>query len=78
MFDSSHLNITLGIHIFNSQSVCYLYADIKHILTEAQNRWLRPAEICEILRNYQKFQIASEPPNRPISMILVNLTKKWK
>ncbi|KAK7831520.1 calmodulin-binding transcription activator 2 [Quercus suber] len=48
--------------------------NIKHILTEAQNRWLRPAEICEILRNYQKFQIASEPPYRPISMILGSRT----
>ncbi|KAK7841122.1 chorismate synthase 2 [Quercus suber] len=44
----------------------YSMPNIKHILTEAQNRWLRPAEICEILRNYQKFQIASQPPNRPI------------
>ncbi|CAA6665029.1 unnamed protein product [Spirodela intermedia] len=39
--------------------------DIQQILLEAQSRWLRPAEICEILRNYRSFQIAQEPPNRP-------------
>ncbi|KAF3971417.1 hypothetical protein CMV_004986 [Castanea mollissima] len=50
--------------------------DIKHILSEAQTRWLRPAEICEILRNYQKFQIASEPPNRPMSGSLFLFDRK--
>ncbi|XP_068641560.1 calmodulin-binding transcription activator 3-like isoform X2 [Aristolochia californica] len=39
--------------------------DIEQILVEAQNRWLRPAEICEILKNYRKFRIAPEPPNKP-------------
>ncbi|KAK1439490.1 hypothetical protein QVD17_05309 [Tagetes erecta] len=39
--------------------------DIDQILSEAQHRWLRPAEICEILQNYTKFQIATEPGNRP-------------
>ncbi|XP_076893545.1 calmodulin-binding transcription activator 3-like [Bidens hawaiensis] len=39
--------------------------DIEQILSEAQHRWLRPAEICEILRNYTKFRIATEPGNRP-------------
>ncbi|KAL1568053.1 calmodulin-binding transcription activator 1-like isoform X1 [Salvia divinorum] len=39
--------------------------DIEQILLEAQHRWLRPAEICEILQNYKKFCIAPEPPNRP-------------
>lgn len=43
-------------------------ADIKQILLEAQNRWLRPAEICEILRNYEKFHISPEAPNKPVSM----------
>ncbi|XP_042473029.1 calmodulin-binding transcription activator 1-like isoform X2 [Zingiber officinale] len=41
--------------------------DIDQILIEAQHRWLRPAEICEILQNYRKFNIAPEPPNRPPS-----------
>ncbi|CAK9134590.1 unnamed protein product [Ilex paraguariensis] len=39
--------------------------DIEQILLEAQHRWLRPAEICEILQNYTKFRIAPEPANRP-------------
>ncbi|WOG84524.1 hypothetical protein DCAR_0103708 [Daucus carota subsp. sativus] len=39
--------------------------DIEQILSEAQNRWLRPAEICEILRNYNKFRIAPEPAHKP-------------
>ncbi|KAL1540816.1 calmodulin-binding transcription activator 2-like isoform X1 [Salvia divinorum] len=41
------------------------HLDIQQILLEAQHRWLRPAEICEILQNYKKFRIAPEPPNRP-------------
>ncbi|EPS74412.1 calmodulin-binding protein, partial [Genlisea aurea] len=40
---------------------------IHRILLEAQNRWLRPAEISRILENFQNFQIAREPPNRPPS-----------
>ena len=38
------------------------------MLQEAQKRWLRPTEICEILSNYKLFSIAAEPPNRPMSM----------
>ncbi|KAL1165157.1 hypothetical protein V6Z11_A06G113100 [Gossypium hirsutum] len=45
--------------------------DIEQILLEAQHRWLRPAEICEILRNYKKFHITSEPPTRPPSYVLL-------
>ncbi|URE33972.1 leucine rich repeat domain containing protein [Musa troglodytarum] len=41
--------------------------DIEQILVEAQHRWLRPAEICEVLQNYRKFRIAPEPPRRPQS-----------
>ncbi|KAK3020968.1 hypothetical protein RJ639_046955 [Escallonia herrerae] len=51
----------------------YLTADIEQILLEAQHRWLRPAEICEILRNYQKFRIAPEPANRPPSRFFFSL-----
>ncbi|KAL0454387.1 UNVERIFIED_CONTAM: Calmodulin-binding transcription activator 2 [Sesamum latifolium] len=43
-----------------------LHKDIKQILLEAQHRWLRPAEICEILRNYEKFHISPEAPNKPV------------
>ncbi|GMN58021.1 hypothetical protein TIFTF001_027105 [Ficus carica] len=39
--------------------------NLGQILEEAQNRWLRPNEIYEILRNYQKFRLAPEPPVRP-------------
>ncbi|KAL3538637.1 hypothetical protein ACH5RR_002003 [Cinchona calisaya] len=42
-------------------------SDINQILSEVQHRWLRPAEICEILRNYQKFYITPEPPHKPVS-----------
>ncbi|XP_075478494.1 calmodulin-binding transcription activator 2-like isoform X2 [Primulina tabacum] len=41
--------------------------DINQILSEAQHRWLRPAEICEILSNYQKFRVSPEAPNNPVS-----------
>lgn len=50
--------------------------DIEQILLEAQHRWLRPAEICEILRNYKKFQIAPEPPNMPGSGALFLFDRK--
>ncbi|KFK32838.1 hypothetical protein AALP_AA6G293500 [Arabis alpina] len=41
--------------------------DVEQILSEARNRWLRPPEICEILQNYQRFQISTEPPTTPSS-----------
>ncbi|CAN8287748.1 unnamed protein product [Cochlearia groenlandica] len=41
--------------------------DVGQILTEARNRWLRPPEICEILQNYQRFHISTEPPTTPSS-----------
>ncbi|KFK28113.1 hypothetical protein AALP_AA8G474400 [Arabis alpina] len=50
--------------------------DIQQLLSEAQHRWLRPAEICEILRNHQKFHISSEPPNRPSSGSLFLFDRK--
>ncbi|PQQ00134.1 calmodulin-binding transcription activator 2-like [Prunus yedoensis var. nudiflora] len=39
--------------------------DLAQILQEAKERWLRPAEICEILRNYQSFELTADPPVRP-------------
>lgn len=54
----------------------YILADIEQLLIEAKHRWLRPAEICEILRNYSKFRITSEPPDRPSSMIFTIITKE--
>ncbi|XP_015886299.3 calmodulin-binding transcription activator 2 isoform X1 [Ziziphus jujuba] len=50
--------------------------DIQQLSVEAQHRWLRPAEICEILRNYQKFRITSEPPTRPPSGSLFLFDRK--
>ncbi|KAL2521544.1 Calmodulin-binding transcription activator 3 [Forsythia ovata] len=50
--------------------------DIEQILLEAQHRWLRPAEICEILRNYKKFCLSPEPPNRPTSGSLFLFDRK--
>ncbi|KAJ8493544.1 hypothetical protein OPV22_015265 [Ensete ventricosum] len=50
--------------------------DIEQILLEAQHRWLRPAEICEILRDYRKFRIAPEPPNKPPSGSLFLFDRK--
>ncbi|CAN4107976.1 unnamed protein product [Withania somnifera] len=41
--------------------------DITQILSEVQHRWLRPAEICEILRDYRKFHLTLEAPYRPVS-----------
>lgn len=39
--------------------------NLEQILQEAQHRWLRPAEICEVLRNHEKFHLTPEPPVRP-------------
>ncbi|XP_035818541.1 calmodulin-binding transcription activator 3 isoform X3 [Zea mays] len=50
--------------------------DISQILQEAQNRWLRPTEICEILSNYKLFSIAAEPPNMPRSGSLFLFDRK--
>lgn len=50
--------------------------DIEQLLIEAKHRWLRPAEICEILRNYSKFRITSEPPDRPSSGSLFLFDRK--
>uniref|UniRef100_A0A0D9VQK3 CG-1 domain-containing protein n=1 Tax=Leersia perrieri TaxID=77586 RepID=A0A0D9VQK3_9ORYZ len=50
--------------------------DIEQILKEAQQRWLRPTEICEILKNYRNFRIAPEPPNRPPSGSLFLFDRK--
>ncbi|XP_020108289.1 calmodulin-binding transcription activator 1-like isoform X3 [Ananas comosus] len=39
--------------------------DIPQILQEAKTRWLRPSEICEILRNYKRFKLNADPPYKP-------------
>ncbi|XP_065850791.1 calmodulin-binding transcription activator 2 isoform X2 [Euphorbia lathyris] len=53
-----------------------LASNIQQLFLEAQHRWLRPAEICEILRNYQKFHISSESPTRPPSGSLFLFDRK--
>lgn len=53
--------------------VMVYHADIEQILIEAQHRWLRPAEICEILRNFKRFRIAPEPATMPPSELLTGL-----
>ncbi|KAF7050686.1 hypothetical protein CFC21_059018 [Triticum aestivum] len=50
--------------------------DMEQILKEAQTRWLRPTEICEILKNYRNFRIAPEPPNMPASGSLFLFDRK--
>ncbi|CAO2813861.1 unnamed protein product [Amaranthus hypochondriacus] len=50
--------------------------DIQQLQLDARHRWLRAAEICEILRNHQKFQISSEPPNQPSSGSLFLFDRK--
>ncbi|KAI3920049.1 hypothetical protein MKW98_001305 [Papaver atlanticum] len=52
------------------------HLDVEQILLEAQTRWLRPAEICEILRNYSNFRITPEPPTRPPSGSLFLFDRK--
>ncbi|CAI8617908.1 unnamed protein product [Vicia faba] len=50
--------------------------DIQQLHREAQHRWLRPAEILEILSNFKLFQITPEPPNRPPSGSLFLFDRK--
>ncbi|KAG7995696.1 hypothetical protein I3843_01G123000 [Carya illinoinensis] len=39
--------------------------DLDRILMEARHRWLRPSEICEVLRNHHRFYLKPNPPVRP-------------
>ncbi|KAM0948414.1 putative transcription factor CG1-CAMTA family [Dioscorea sansibarensis] len=50
--------------------------DIGQILLEAKSRWLRPSEICEILRNYKSFTLTPDPPYRPSSGSLFLFDRK--
>ena len=42
---------------------------IEQLIHEAKTRWLKPAEICEILSNHDKLQISEASPNKPGSMV---------
>lgn len=46
------------------------------ILQEAHHRWLRPAEVCEILHNYRKFKLTADPPHKPQSGSLFLFDRK--
>lgn len=46
------------------------------ILQEARHRWLRPTEVCEILRNYRKFKLTPDPPHKPQSGSLFLFDRK--
>lgn len=50
--------------------------NIEQMLFEAQHRWLRAPEICEILRNHKRFNIAPEPPHLPPSGSLFLFDRK--
>ncbi|KAJ7980455.1 Calmodulin-binding transcription activator 2 [Quillaja saponaria] len=50
--------------------------ELDHILQEARQRWLRPTEICEILRNHQNFQLAPVTPTKPSAGSLFLFNRK--
>jgi hypothetical protein len=56
------------LSVLTNARLTFITADFSQLEVEAQNRWLRPAEICEILSNYKLFSISPEPPHRPASM----------
>ncbi|KAF3323637.1 calmodulin-binding transcription activator 4 [Carex littledalei] len=41
--------------------------DINELRKEALTRWLKPAEVLFILQNYERYQVTSEPPQKPPS-----------
>ncbi|XP_024537773.1 calmodulin-binding transcription activator 1 [Selaginella moellendorffii] len=51
---------------------------IRQIISEACVRWLKPPEVCEILRHYQSygFNLNPVPPNRPASGSLFLFDRK--
>lgn len=55
-------------------NVCWNLIELEEILREAEHRWLRPAEISEILRNYQKFKLTPDPPVRPPGIAYFSLS----
>ncbi|CAK9169100.1 unnamed protein product [Ilex paraguariensis] len=45
--------------------------NISDLVEEAQNRWLKPAEVLFILQKYEDHQLAHEPPQKPASKLLI-------
>ncbi|XP_047980068.1 calmodulin-binding transcription activator 4-like isoform X3 [Salvia hispanica] len=50
--------------------------DIKHLGREAQSRWLKPAEVYFILKNYEEHQLAHQVPQKPTSGSLYLFNKR--
>ena len=48
-----------------------MLAGLNQIQQEALHRWLRPAEVCEILTNYDKFELTPTPAYRPPGITLL-------
>lgn len=46
--------------------------DIGQVLLDARHRWLKPVEVCNILKNFKQyeFQLNGEPPVKPPSKYL--------
>jgi hypothetical protein len=61
--------VTAPAHHHQQQQQQQAEVDIRQILAEAQSRWLRPLEVCEILSNYSKygFKLNPVPPVKPCS-----------
>ncbi|KAK7260318.1 hypothetical protein RIF29_26278 [Crotalaria pallida] len=55
------VGVTFLISETHADSEEYNVVDIQQLQFEAQHRWLRPAKICEILRNYRMSHITLEP-----------------
>lgn len=62
-----HVKFWIQYQVYMFLYTCFhgTVADLDQIQQEAQHRWLRPAEICEILTNYHKFQLRPSPPVMP-------------
>ncbi|KAJ0039773.1 hypothetical protein Pint_26557 [Pistacia integerrima] len=70
---SSHIS-SLSLHQKDGDNlrICWSQksmanADVEQILLEARHQWLHPREICELLRNSNKFRISLQSPNLPPS-----------
>jgi len=43
------------------------WAGNEYFIRQAKSRWLRPSEICEILRGHNRFNLTVDPPHKPPS-----------
>ncbi|XP_057811185.1 calmodulin-binding transcription activator 4 [Salvia miltiorrhiza] len=50
--------------------------DINHLAREAQSRWLKPAEVYFILKNYEEHQLTHKIPQKPTSGSLYLFNKR--